>query len=301
MTHITHPSFSEYEAGFVRAEQPLRQGDVLEFLAAEEFPNGWERVLGLVVTGNCDLALGKHWGTITYVPALPIDNYVQQFAIPKILTREASQAESNILNYFPAEQARQACKRAAEMMNLGYAIEDIEVLLRDPQGRKEEFRKDLSILQLYQSTASLLEESRGGAIFWSTIDLFNEKYDQVMRLSRGKSKKEKMRTEIRNYLKRLPGDSLYLCNPSPEHHEAYVATLRLVRGIEDQAVALRSVDELHYPTQYRARRVARLGVLYCNQMVQQMAGVFTDIGLPADYERTRDSYVENYIENWRIE
>jgi hypothetical protein len=286
--------FREYETGL--GEQPLRQGDVLEFLHDEEFPTGWRDTIAIVVTANCDLSFGKHWGTITYVPAIPLDTFVQQFTIPKIIATECANSEKALRSLFTEGIALDSTERALEMLQLGYPMEEISVLL--PAGSKEgpKFEAELQTLGLYWAAQAELRQCTDSEQFWDRIEKLTIDLDKARKPR--KASRETLRKEIRNKLKSFPGDSLYLSQPGPGHAGGYVVMLRLIRSIEDSTVSLRPADEYHSPGRHRARRISRLKTLYCHRVVQQMAQVFTDIGLPTDYEHSRDSHLDKYAESW---
>ncbi|MEW2811977.1 hypothetical protein AB0929_33580 [Streptomyces massasporeus] len=294
MTDATSGTFREYETGL--SEQPLRQGDVLEFLQKEEFPTGWRDTIAIVVTGNCDLSFGKHWGTVTYVPAIPFDIYVQQFVIPKVIATESTKAEKALHDLFDQEVASDSVDRAVEMLQLGYSMAEITTLLPSESKERPRFETELKTLDLYWAAQITLKQCTDAEQFWRHIDRLTTDLDKLRKPKT--ASRETLRKEMRNRLKNFPGDSLYLSEPGPGCGGGYVVMLRLIRSIEDSAVALRPADEYHSPGQHRARRIARLKTLYCHRVVQQMAHVFTDIGLPTDYEESRDSHLKNYVESW---
>ncbi|MFE2590810.1 hypothetical protein ACFXDD_17825 [Streptomyces anthocyanicus] len=294
MIDATSAPFREYETGL--SEQPLRQGDVLEFIQKEEFPVGWRDTIAIVVTANCDLSFGKHWGTVTYVPAIPFDIYVQQFIIPKIITTECAKSEKILHGLFTQEAATESVERALEMLQLGYPMEEIAVLLpADSKGRSR-FEAELQTLGIYWASQVTLKQCTDSEQYWRHVEGLSFDLDKLRKPK--VSSKETFRKEIRSRLRSFPGDTLYLSEPGPGYGGGYVVMLRLIRSIEDSSVALRPADEYHSPGQHRARRIARLKTLYCHRVVQQMAQVFTDIGLPADYEEARDSRLEDYVESW---
>ncbi|MGW1509141.1 hypothetical protein [Streptomyces sp. NPDC002394] len=287
-------SFREYETSL--GEQPLRQGDVLEFIHTNEFPTGWHDTIAIVVTANCDLSFGKHWGTITYVPAIPLDVFVQQFTIPKIISTECANSEKTLRSLFTEGIASDSTERALEMLQLGYPIEEISVLLPENSKEGPRFEVELQTIGLYWAAQADLKQCADSEQFWARIEELTTSLDKARKPK--KASKETLRKEIRNKLKSFPGDSLYLSRPSPAHGGGYVVMLRLIRSIEDSNVSLRPSDEYYSPGRHRARRVARLKTLYCHRVVQQMAQVFTDIGLPTDYEDSRNSHLDEYVESW---
>ncbi|MFI7395542.1 hypothetical protein [Streptomyces tendae] len=294
MTDATSGPFREYETGL--SEQPLQQGDVLEFLQKEEFPTGWRDTIAIVVTGNCDLSFGKHWGTVTYVPAIPFDIYVQQFVLPKIIATESAKPEKALHELFNQEVASDSVERSLEMLQLGYSMEEIATLLPCDSKERPRFETELMTLGLYWVAQIALKQCSNSEQFWHHVETLTTDLDKLRKPKTASI--ETLRKEIRNRLKNFPGDALYLSEPGPRHEGGYVVMLRLIRSIGDSSVALRPTDEYHSPGQHRARRISRLKTLYCHRVVQQMAQVFTDIGLPTDYEESRDSHLKKYVESW---
>ncbi|MFD5804024.1 MULTISPECIES: hypothetical protein [unclassified Streptomyces] len=294
MIDATSAPFREYETGL--SEQPLRQGDVLEFILKEEFPVGWRNTIAIVVTANCDLSFGKHWGTVTYVPAIPFDIYVQQFIIPKIIATECAKLEKVLHGLFTPESAGESVERALEMLQLGYPMDEISVLLPPENKGHSHFEAELQALGLYWAAQATLKQCPNSEQYWRHIAELNSNLDRLRKPKA--SSKETLRKEIKSRLKSFPGDTLYFSEPGPGYGGGYVVMLRLIRSIEDSSVALRPTDEYHSPGLHRARRIARLKILYCHRVVQQMAQVFTDIGLPADYEEARNSHLADYVESW---
>ncbi|MEV6449035.1 hypothetical protein [Amycolatopsis sp. NPDC051716] len=99
----------------------------------------------------------------------------------------------------------------------------------------------------------------------------------------------------RRLTKSLAGDALFLGKISTEHDRGYTAVLRMIRELRQDRVSLTAVSERIKQNFYTARRMSRLSTLYTHRLVQQMSQVFTDIGLPVDYEAFRDSLIETRL------
>ncbi|MFF5183726.1 hypothetical protein ACFY30_08030 [Streptomyces sp. NPDC000345] len=293
-TNGTPSLFAEHEPSGTDPEDPIRQGDVLEFLRPkEDFPFGAGGTLGFVVTANCDLAYAKNWNLITYVPAIPVDSYVKQFVLPKEIQTLRSEAEKNVRKFFSESRTSDEVERAFEMLRLGYAPEDIATLV-SPDGKKREgFITGVHRLLALEKSVRELTVCPHPESFCHCVRAHCRRLDKTK--SAKKTALETLRTGVHDRLKRFPGDFLYVHKPSPHHTAGYVALLRLVSSIPDAAVAIRPREETSFT---EARRVARLNTLFCHRVVQQMAQVFTDIGLPTDYETARDNHLTTISENW---
>ncbi|MFD5129384.1 hypothetical protein [Streptomyces olindensis] len=285
--------FAEHELAIVDPDQPIRQGDVLQFLSAKaDFPLDGEEALGFVVTANCDLAYGKHWNLITYVPAVPVDSYVKQFVIPKEIDAQRAATERAIRKTILNSGGTDQLDRAFEMMRLGYAPEDIVTLL--PAGRtREDLASHIRALLALEKSVKDLSLCTHQRPFCRCLQAHCRRLDKARPTK--KSADELLRNSVRERLKRFPGDFLYVHRPSPHHPTGYVALLRLISSIHESLVAIRPLDET---SATEARRVARLNTLFCHRIVQQMAQVFTDIGLPEDYETARDHHLMKISDNW---
>lgn len=286
--------FAEHDPGVVNPDQAIRQGDVLQFLSAKaDFPLDNEEVLGFVVTANCDLAYGKNWNLITYVPAVPVDSYVKQFVIPKEIATQRTATERDIRKSVLSTGGPDHLDRAFEMIRLGYAPEDVGTLI--PAGRaRDDLATHIRALLALEKSVAEMSLCTHKEPFCRCLRAHCRRMDKVRPTKKGAD--ELLRSSVRDRLKRFPGDFLYVHRPSPLHSTGYVALLRLISSIHESLVSIRPMDET--PAS-EARRVARLNTLFCHRIVQQMAQVFTDIGLPEDYETARDHQLMKISENWK--
>ncbi|MFC8519903.1 hypothetical protein [Streptomyces sp. NPDC057257] len=293
-TDDTEDLFTEHDTSATDADRPIRQGDVLEFLhCKDEFPLDDEKTLGVVVTANCDLAYGKNWNLITYVPAVPVDSYVKQFVIPKEITSQLSQTERAIQRLFRNSSTSDQLDRAFEMLRLGYSAEEISVLLPPNSREKNDLIAGIRVLQALQTSLRELALCSHPGPFCRCLLAHCRRLDKARPAK--KSADELLRANVRERLKRFPGDALYVHKPSPHHGTGYVALLRLVTSIHESAVSAKPINE---SPATEARRVAQLNTLFCHRIVQQMAQVFTDIGLPEDYETAREIQLTKISESW---
>ncbi|WP_330349092.1 hypothetical protein [Streptomyces sp. NBC_00582] len=293
-TNIAASLFAEHEPSSTSPDGPIRQGDVLEFLQpGDAFPFGAGGTLGFVVTANCDLAYAKNWNLITYVPAIPVESYVKQFVLPKEIQAQRSDAEKAVRNFFSESRTSDPVDRAFEMLRLGYEPEAIATLV-SPNGKKREnFITGVHRLLALEKTENEIERCSHTETFCPCLRGHCKRLDATKSMK--KAAVDVLRSGVRERLKRFPGDFLYVHKPSPHHAVGYVALLRLVSSVPDASVVVRPLEETPAT---QARRVARLNTLFCHRVVQQMAQVFTDIGLPADYEAARETHLTMISENW---
>lgn len=286
--------FAEHDRVPADADVAIRQGDVIQFLnPKKDFPHDRGGTLGFVVTANCDLAYGKNWNLITYVPAIPVETYIQQFVIPKELDTQRLAAERAIRKFFRDASNSDQVDRAFEMIRLGYTPEDVARLLPHQSKTRDELATSIRVLLTLEKTIAELSLCAHHQPFCRCIQAHCRRMDKAKPSK--KSSDQMLRSSLRDRLQRFPGDFLYVHKPSPYHPAGYVALLRLVSSIHESSVSLRPMDET---ASTEARRVARLSTLFCHRVVQQMAQVFTDIGLPTDYELARDNHLSKIAEDW---
>jgi hypothetical protein len=90
-----------------------------------------------------------------------------------------------------------------------------------------------------------------------------------------------------------PGDAVFFHALSPQHRKGYVAYLRAILNVQEATVA-RRVPDLRDATM-AAKRIARLKSPYVFHLSQTLGHVFAAIGLPAQYEASRDAFIA-----WRV-
>ena len=84
----------------------------------------------------------------------------------------------------------------------------------------------------------------------------------------------------------------------PSVDEGHIAYLRLIREIRDHQISRTPVEEMRAKGSLVARRIARLSLIYLHRLTQKTAMVFTDIGLPTEYENNHGRTVADNITKW---
>jgi hypothetical protein len=284
----------EYDSDFDEASESLRQGDVLEILD----PAGLVRsgiALGVVVTANCDLEWQKHGGIVTYVPVVPVFSYVRDFFVPSLVEDSYLDIEKKIKTMFRGAERVEVGDRVLELVALGRPAESALGLLENSHGDYRLFADMVNLLVLYRDARLALENARSDEECVSAV--------QALGASAGKynvpsHKKFKVHAKLKSRFEKFPGDCLYLGSMSPTHQGGHVALLRLIRQVRQAEIALKATDERRRREAIVARRASRLDTIYCHRLVQQMAGVFTDIGLPKEYEDAREVKLKKHLDEW---
>lgn len=271
------------------ASAPLRQGDVLLWVNAQDDP--WNRI-AIVVTADCDLVHKKHAGAIATVPVLQYHEYLARFPVPSQLRRLEAQIRDRARAGVRKMQASHRPDRPGVMSDLAI---DGWVAAAEPEQILEALGATAD--KAAASLRTQLEWLRESAAHESDTDL-RRQLDLLARgrlVTGGKQNEAAVRLAVaRENLERvekLPGDAMFLHSVGPGLDVGYVVYLRRIENLEEGAIALRAID-LADPARL-AQRIARLSSPYVFRLTQQLAQVFADIGLPGSYEARRARFVSD--------
>jgi hypothetical protein len=268
------------ECEFVSADEPLRQGDVVQ--AYGEPVDQWDARM-VVVTADCDLARRKHAGRVSCVPAVTLHQYLSLFYLPGRLEKVAAPLADQIVAMIrkAREQVEAVApisrERALAWVHEVPATEIAASLGID--GSVEEFRRKVDAY--IQTTAAIDSDDfdsqwvnyarRGGL----------ETDDRIVR-----ERSDKLQLDVTGLLKKLPGDALFLRSLGESLDSGFVCYLRVVRDLRESAISTRYSGVGHPVTHVRT---SRLSSPYLYALTQQLGAVFSAIGLPEEYEQARDS------------
>lgn len=275
------PLFTECEEALDAA--PLRQGDIFEFLDLTERP---DLRFGIIVTADCDLVLEKHRGTVSYVPILPLSDYLAIYVLPRKLVsscrpvvEQLCGVVSKAISDHRSEFTRELDERAILSWFQRDPVERILAELRITDERKSAVVRELSAAYLDG------EKARTSASFCDQVNVLLRL--RALRGGGSKNPTSALEGELRSDIKNLPGDAFFLGALGPHYREGYVACLRFVREVTTRAIAIRQPD-LRDPETV-GRRIARLQSPFLYGLTQQLGSVFSSIGLPQAYEVRRDT------------
>lgn len=291
----------EYDSYFIEAEPEIRQGDVIQFIPQHDVPilatENWVTHLGVVVTANCDLAHDKHGGILSFVPLVPLEVYAANLTIPRIGTQLSELLEKNLRDALPTGKGWPTLGRIYELFSEGESADTISHFFP-----KTEIHDD--VVQLVKEIEACVwwKKAHEKANTWTeVVDAAGNLFVSLRKIKKQKSipKGDLLRKELRNrILKQLPGDALFLAAPAPEATKGYIAYLRIIREIHFEKIATSAMQERLGGSRIAARRIGRILPLYLHKLTQQMAAVFTAIGLPKPYEEHRDTMLELVLEEW---
>ncbi|GIH09244.1 hypothetical protein Rhe02_73110 [Rhizocola hellebori] len=289
----------EYEPNFIGTGEDLRQGDILQMIPKNLVGEVGllDRHFAVVVTANCDLTWSKHDGVLTCVPLIPALIYTHHIQVPRLLDRRRAACLVKIAKALVDADQADLVERVHEMLELGQTasvirlFEEKSTLLRQKTSEVQQFsiyRSALDRLQHCDELRQSLVILRDAA---SQLDQLHGRKPNNALTNFVEALKETMGDK-------MPGDFLFINSLAENLTDGYVAILRMLRDIRQSEISLTATEERRRPGLYRARRISRLNVLYVHKLVQHMARVFTDIGLPEDYSKSRDARIKVYGDLW---
>lgn len=279
------------------ADEPIRQGDVIQLIASSGSEE-WGSHFGVILTANCDLVHKKHGGVLSYVPVVPVDVYVRAITVPRMIQSDLDKAMDQLSDLLPGESGWPTKSRLIEMIELSGSPDSACASL-PTDDRSEPVAACLKKIGVCAVAAAACAQA-------SSIEQILAAADEQRRAFReidghkSLPPLDNLLKDLRERLTRtLPGDALFLECLSETYRAGYIAYLRLIREIRHDSIATSAVEEARLQDQASARRVSRLQLLYLHRLAQQMSRVFSDIGLPDQYERNRSLAVDSRAESWR--
>jgi hypothetical protein len=277
--------FSECEP--VPDGSSLRQGDVIRPLESDNDP--WNGI-AIVVTADCDLARSKHAGRLTCVPVLPASTYLSFFYMPRRLARtretlgdqlvsQMRKAQKAHLPEFSSPLTPERCRQWILQSELAKIVSALHL-------SAEEAAAFMPLAQSFRRISDSVDSplSKQCEAFSSTTEAMGKS---------AHSTKERLIAELASHLRDLPGDAMFLSSLMNGVEEGYVAYLRLLVGLNDRQVATRAAQRSFQITH---ERFTHLKSPYLYRLTQQLGAVFSAIGLPEEYEASRDGRAKQFLQ-----
>jgi hypothetical protein len=254
----------------LEGDSTLSQGDVIVW----EEPQDFQSKAAVIVTADCDLAKGKHWGRVTVIPMVPVRNYLEEVYLPNQLAL----LEQDLAALF-AKAVHQTLKGGADTPS-DDALESLVGLDALPS--------PLDTSEQAKVVHALLRHTRGLTKSMTSA----EALDQALRI-RNPDVKALSASRIRTFLEKPPGDCMVLPQLPGLAPGMHVAFLRALREVRDRDIA-RKTSEI---TPNRAKRIGRLVPVLRYRLTQMLAQVFSDIGLPDEYEANLKADTIKFVES----
>lgn len=290
----------EHDEEFDESARAIQQGDVLEFLRQDVSPligaHHWSSHYCVVVTANCDLAHNKHGGLLSVVPIVPLSVYAANIAVPRITEPLVETARADLRRAVPRRSGWPTQERLLELLRDGVDSAAISQFVPEEPEKAE-------VLELLAPAEACAQWERALKLSTKWEDLVLALGTFLAALHPAKKRRpdggQLVRRELKNRLiKSLPGDALFLSALAPGVDDGYVAYLRVLRELTLTQIATSAIEERRASGTIVVRRVGRLAPLYLHRLTQQLAAVFTAIGLPVPYEEHRDVLLGMILEDW---
>jgi hypothetical protein len=268
------------EHTLITDEPQLRQGDIFVW-HDRNYRRPWQ-TFGILITADCDLVQDKTHGRLSYLPALTMEDYLWTFWRPEkfgpVLLERETTLESRLnkcLSRLRGSGAGISKEAAIAWVRRAGADQLItELGLTDP-GQIKDLRASIDA---YVLVRDLIGSST------PDLDLLRKCYPMKNKRA-SESDHTDLARELQNSVTNLPGDVFYLSGIDGLEQFGLFVMLRHVSQCDASDLA-KSPDELRLGTA-KAKRVARLNSPYVFALAQNLARVFSDIGLPKSYDDRR--------------
>jgi hypothetical protein len=266
------------ECDAVSKDEPLRQGDIFKFLRKT---NLWE-MFGIIITTDCDIAKGKNSDVYSYCPIIDLSNYFYKVFIPKQIRIELILEKiKNILD-------KNTKNKGAHGVDINsiypWIIErGIKNALYDIDSNSEEMKNAISFIFDFSN------EENSISLYFRYKSILNNNFDRDKEI-------KKTEEQFKNYIINLPGDLFYINYIHGINEFGYIVNLRRIGMFcrENISISSNDNDEKIY-----LKRIARMVSPFNYRLTQKVAQMFSDIGLPEDYELDRNHTVEIFFSNLR--
>lgn len=225
-------------------DEEIRQGTVIKFVG-----KNLDESYGIIVTGNCDIANDKYGKFLSWCPIYSFEYYINNFFIQaqcrKKVIKLKNSLKKELSSFFRVEQF------------------DDNALDSFTARTEEDLKMAISNNELIKK---ILEASP-----FFHVDRFNRSHFDALKL-----KLDDFST--------LPGDKFFIDaipDPSEEfkNKNGFIVDLRRIKEIE-----INSISKFYYYGTTECVALAKVIAPYCQKMVQQLGCMFSDIGLPSEYE-----------------
>jgi hypothetical protein len=263
--------------------EPLLQGDIFKW-ASDYYERPWS-TYGVVVTADCDLVKAKTRGMASYVPAFVMEDYVwhhwKEGKFEQALNSTSARFLGRINNRLEklALSSKSISQEAAiqwlDRVGLLGLFEELEITDNGQKRELATLAEELTSLQAL-AKSSVPDLKLLQACF--CLKHRNKKIDP--------DDLSVLADEVQSSISKLPGDVFYLPLDNEEEETGLFLMLRHIQQIDISNISTRVADMALRDT--KATRLGRITAPYRYAITQNLARVFSDIGLPIAYEERRD-------------
>jgi hypothetical protein len=267
------------ESDAVRKDDPLHQGDIFEFINKKSL---WEDY-GIIITTDCDIAWCKNSDVYSYCPIIKLKEYFYQIYLPKQI--EYNKILEKVKGIIDKQNGNN--NKGVDISSINQWIKDrgIEGALEDINIKTDDMRSAVSFL--YDSDKGLC-----------TIQVFL-RYRNILDSKSENNKEIKiLENKFRNHIINLKGDLFYINYIHGVNEIGYIVNLRRIGRFSRENISISSYDN---GEKVYLKRIAKMVSPFNYRITQNVAQMFSDIGLPEDYEDDRNSTIDIMFSNIRSE
>jgi hypothetical protein len=256
----------------------LRQGDVLSVIGKEPAPYGAQ--LCVVITADCDLAQGKHYGQVLLCPIISAASYYEAIWCAKRLENFREKVLGRLRKEFDGLSDRKILmsplsERAFEMVSSSeVALRQALTELQLSPGKVEELARQVASLEKCgEASSNLLALVTGGA--------HSQKKDVP-------SIREKIFSEFKMDLAKDSIDIVVVHDDLSGNDVVHVVLLRAPFSVPTQRISFDSIGA----EGVRCCRVGRFAPEIKFLISQKFGTLFSRVGMKNEIEHDRDAAIE---------
>jgi len=258
------------ECDAVKKDAPLRQGDIFVFLNKNDL---WEN-LGVIITTDCDITYCKNSNVYSYCPIINIRDYFFRIYLPNLINLD--QILIIIKNIIDKQKNENNNGVDINIISSWIKERGIENALNDINNKSDNIKKAISFLFNYN------EEKCSIPIYLEYKSIINPRFDT-------NKEKDKLVNDFKNHIVKLPKDLFYINYIHNFDDFGYIVYLRRIGMFNRENIIISNDDDREYAY---LKRIARMVPPFNYRITQKIAQMFSDIGLPEDYEEDRKSIIE---------
>ena len=254
-------------------KQSLRQGDIFKFLKEDD-----DKLYGIVITGDCDIDKNKCKGIISYCNITTAKYYIQT---------EYLKGKLDLLLEFMKGYIVSQLQSLLKTKFLATTFINILNQSEDKWKNITDNPKLIDFLNFYKKKSKQLCITINDII--EARKLLDKKVEEEKQI-------ENLKKDIHSHIKSLPGDKFFIGEiPNDNKNYGYIAHLRCINSINKSKLINTNVY-----SDKEIVRVCHLEAPFLYRLTQQVGAIFSDIGLPEYYEKSRDdisTLLEEELEN----
>lgn len=233
--------------------EELEQGTIIKFIN-----NPPEKKYGIIVTGDCDIAQNKYGDYLSYCFIMPLEIYIKKYFLPKMINKKINKIKEKLFDQ--VQQNNSLPSLSMDALDHLINSDETALALIDNRNIQEQIKRIQEAKKL-----SVIDCAKELGL----IDINN----------------------IPQAIEQFPGDKFYINSiPDPENkNRGFVINLRRISEIDRNSITTKILPSADFD----CIAIGNLNSPYKQKMAQLLGAMFSDIGLPSEYEDERDICIEN--------